>query len=138
MTAAELLREMYSIGTRIEAKQERLNNLRLLATSNGGIRYDKDRVVTSLPQEAGFENRVIDVAMLCEEIQTDIDRLTAKYEKGIEVIDRVPSPIDRAILELLYVHHLKVKEIAERLHYTEANIYYRKKNAMARLNTITL
>ena len=138
MTAADLLRELYSIGTRIEAKQERLNNLRLLATSNGGIRYDKDRVITSLPQEGGFENKVIDVAMLCEELQRDIDRLTAKYEKGIEVIDRVPSPTDRAILELLYVHHLKVKEIAERLHYTEANIYYRKKNVMSRLNTITL
>jgi len=138
MTAADLLRELYSIGTRIEAKQERLNNLRLLATSNGGIRYDKERVITSLPQEGGFENKVIDVAMLCEELQRDIDRLTAKYEKGIEVIDRVPSPTDRAILELLYVDHLKVKDIAERLHYTEANIYYRKKNAMARLNTITL
>lgn len=138
MTAAELLREMYSLGARIEAKQERLENLRLLATSNGGIRYDKDRVVTSLPQEAGFENRVIDVAMLCEEIQADIDRLTAKYEQGRQIIDGVGNPTDRAILEMLYVHHIKIKDIAERLHYTEANIYYRKKKALNALNYVIL
>ena len=138
MTAADLLRELYSIGTRIEAKQERLVNLRLLATSNGGIRYDKDRVVTSLPQEGGFENKVIEVAMLCDELQADIDRLTAKYEKGKQIIEEVPNPIDRAILDMLYADHLKIKDIAERLHYTEANIYYRKKNAMKKLNSIIL
>ena len=138
MTAADLLREMYSIGTRIEAKKEKLETLNLLATSNGGIRYDKDRVVTSLPQEGGFENKVIDAAMLCAEIQKDIDRLTAKYEKGLEIIERVPQPTDRAILDMLYVQHFKITEIAERLHYTESNIYYRKKKVMAHLKTITL
>lgn len=138
MTAAELLREMYSLGTRIEAKQEKLEALNLLALSNGGIRYDKDRVVTSLPQEGGFENKVIDAAMLCAEIQADIDKLTEKYEKGRQIIDSVKNPTDRAILEMLYVHHIKIKDIAERLHYTEANIYYRKKKALKRLNYVIL
>lgn len=138
MTAADLLREMYSIGARIEAKKERLEDLRLMATANGGIRYDKDRVVTSLPQEGGFENKVIDVAMLCAEIQKDIDRLAEKYERGKQIIDHVPSPTDRAILDLIYVQHYKIKDVAETLHYTESNIYYRKKHAMKRLNTIIL
>ena len=138
MTAAELLREMYSLGARIEAKQEKLETLNLLALSNGGIRYDKDRVVTSLPQEGGFENKVIDAAMLCREIQADIDKLTEKYEKGRQIIDSVKNPTDRAILEMLYVHHIKIKDIAERLHYTEANIYYRKKKALKRLNYVIL
>ena len=138
MTAAELLREMYSLGARIEAKQEKLEALNLLALSNGGIRYDKDRVVTSLPQEGGFENKVIDAAMLCKEIQADIDRLTAEYEKGRQIIASVKNPTDRAILEMLYVHHIKIKDIAERLHYTEANIYYRKKKALKRLNYVIL
>ena len=138
MTAAELLREMYSLGARIEAKQEKLEALNLIALSNGGIRYDKDRVVTSLPQEGGFENKVIDAAMLCKEIQADIDRLTAEYEKGRQIIASVKNPTDRAILEMLYVHHIKIKDIAERLHYTEANIYYRKKKALKRLNYVIL
>lgn len=138
MTAAGLLRELYSINVRLEEKKKKKEELWLLATSNGGIRYDKDRVITSLPQEGGFENKVIDVAILCDEIQKDIDRLAAKYEKGLEVIERVPNPLDRTILELIYVDGLKPKVVAERLHYTDSNIYYHRKNAMERLEKIFL
>lgn len=138
MTAADLLRDMYSIGTRLESKKKKLAELEADKTANGGIRYDKERVVTSPPQEGGFENKVIRLAMLCDEYQADIERLTKLYNKARNIIESVPSPIDRAILDMLYADHHTIKEIAESLHYTDANIYYRKKKAMAYLKTIIL
>lgn len=138
MTAAELLRELYSIQERIDAREEHLKRLRELATSSGGIRYDKERIVTSLPQEGGFENKVIEVAMLCDEIQADLDQLKAKYARGVAIVESVENVTERTILDLMYVQHKKIADIAEKMHYTESNIYYHKKKAMDVLETVLL
>jgi DNA-directed RNA polymerase specialized sigma subunit len=137
-TAADYLWSILLVHQRIDSKKENLANLQLLATSTGAIRYDKDRVMTSLPQEAGFENRAIDVTMLEKEIQNDIDELTAMYDKGREIIRSVPNPIDQAILDMMFIDHVPIRTIAVRLNYSESNIYYRKKKVMDRLKTQTL
>ena len=138
MTAGELLKNLHYINVRIEVKKQHLKDLWEEATASGGIRYDKDRVVTSLRQEGGFENKAINYAMLCEEIQKDLDKLTKQYEMGRTIINGIKNPTDRAIVDLIYVENLKIKDVALKLHYTESNVYYRKKRIMAKLNNIVV
>lgn len=129
-TAAGFLQDMLYLNLRIESKKKRLLELKLLSESTGGLRYDKDRVVTSLPQEAGFENHVLEATMLQLELEKDISVLTVLYQQGRWILDKVHNPIDKTILDLMYFDGRSVKEIAVQMHYSESNIYYRRKRVM--------
>ena len=136
-TAADYLHAMYYLNIRIQNKEKRILELQALAESTGGLRYDKDRVITSTPREGGFENKAIDVTMLQQELQKDIHMFTEMYRIGEWILESLPV-IDRTILDMLYVDGASIKEVAERMHYSESNIYYRKKRAMEKLQKINL
>lgn len=137
-TAAGFLQDMLYLNLRIESKKKRLLELKLLSESTGGLRYDKDRVITSLPQEAGFENHVLEATMLQLELEKDISVLTVLYQQGRWILDKVHNPIDKTILDLMYFDGRSVKEIAVQMHYSESNIYYRRKRVMDSLKKINL
>ena len=137
-TAADYLKAMHWINVRIDSTKERIDYLEKMAGSISGVSYEKDRVIASAPKEAGFENQIVNLAMLKAEMKKNIDDLAEMYDKGMEIIQSLQNPIDQTILSMFYIDHKTIPTIAKKMHYSQSNIYYRKKHAMDRLKKKSL
>lgn len=133
MTAKQYLRKMFYFHRTIIAKQKQIEELRLLAESTGAIRYDKERVITSLPQAAGYEDKVAALVDMEHKLLEDIDELTRMYEKGWRLIDSLEDPIDRLILIMRYINHMRWEEIADELGVSVDHVYYRHRHALKKI-----
>ena len=130
MTIKQFLNSLYYAQLSIEKKRMKIAELEELATATGAIRYDKEPVKTSTPQEASFEKKVIRIQMLCEKLQDDIDDLTVRLAKGREILDMIEDPVTKLIMEMRYMNHMEWADIAEEMHYTERAVYYRASDAI--------
>ena len=133
MTIKQFLNSLYYAQLSIEKKKQKIAELEELATSTGAIRYDKEPVKSSTPQEAGFEKKVIRIQMLQIKLQEDIDDLLDRLEKGREIINSIEDPVTQYIMELRYMNHMEWADIAEEMNYTERAVYYRHQKAIAEL-----
>lgn len=133
MTAKQYLRKMFYFHRTIIAKQKQIEELRLLAESTGAIRYDKDRVITSLPQAAGYEDKVAALVDMEHKLLKDIQELTEMYNEGWKMIDSLEDPVDRLILVMRYINHMRWEEIALELNYSVDHIYYRHRHALKKI-----
>lgn len=133
MTAKQYLRKMFYFQKTIIAKQKQIEELRLLAESTGAIRYDKDRVITSLPQAAGYEDKVAALVDMEHKLLEDIQELTEMYNEGWKMIDSLGDPMDRLILVMRYINHMRWEEIALELNYSVDHIYYRHRHALKKI-----
>ena len=133
MTAKQYLRKMFYFQKTIIAKQKQIEELRLLAESTGAIRYDKDRVITSLPQAAGYEDKVAALVDMEHKLLEDIQELTEMYNEGWKMIDSLEDPVDRLILVMRYINHMRWEEIALELNYSVDHIYYRHRHALKKI-----
>ena len=133
MTIKQFLNSLYYAQLSIEKKKAKIAELEELATSTGAIRYDKEPVLSSTPQEAGFEKKVIQIQMLQAKLQDDIDDLTARLEKGREILNMIEDPVTKLIMEMRYMNHMEWADIAEEMHYTERAVFYRASGAINRL-----
>ena len=133
MTAKQYLRKMFYFYRTIIAKQKQIEELRLLAESTGAIRYDKDRVITSLPQAAGYEDKVAALVDMEHKLLEDIQELTEMYNEGWKLIDSLEDPMDRLILVMRYINHMRWEEIALELNYSVDRIYYRHRHALKKI-----
>ena len=133
MTAKQYLRKMFYFHRTIIAKQKQIEELRLLAESTGAIRYDKDRVITSLPQAVGYEDKVAALVDMEHKLLEDIQELTEMYNEGWKMIDSLEDPVDRLILVMRYINHMRWEEIALELNYSVDHIYYRHRHALKKI-----
>lgn len=133
MTAKQYLRKMFYFHRTIIAKQKQIEELRLLAESTGAIRYDKDRVITSLPQAAGYEDKVAALVDMEHKLLEDIQELTEMYNEGWKMIDSLEDPVDRLILVMRYINHMRWEEIADELGVSVDHIYYRHRHALKKI-----
>ena len=124
---------MFYFHRTIIAKQKQIEELRLLAESTGAIRYDKDRVITSLPQAAGYEDKVAALVDMEHKLLEDIQELTEMYNEGWKMIDSLEDPVDRLILVMRYINHMRWEEIALELNYSVDHIYYRHRHALKKI-----
>lgn len=113
----------------VERCKEEVVRLKLEATANGAIRYDKDRVLSS-PVGDLLENKVI--AIVDKELE--LNRL--KYEsslakeKAFDVIGMLNNHLYRKVLILYCVNCMSCKEIGEALDKTTSNITTMKSRAI--------
>lgn len=113
----------------VERCKEEVERLKLEATVNGAIRYDKDRVLSS-PVGDLLENKVI--AIVDKELE--LNRL--KYEsslakeKAFDVIGMLNNPLYRKVLILYYVNCMSCRDIGETLDKTYSNITTMKSRAI--------
>lgn len=113
----------------VERCKEEVERLKLEATANGAIRYDKDRVLSS-PVGDLMENKVI--AIVDKELE--LNRL--KYEsslakeKAFDVIGMLNNPLYRKVLILYCVNCMSCKEIGEALDKTTSNVTTIKSRAI--------
>lgn len=133
MTEKQYLRKMFYFHKSILKKRKQIEELRLLAESTGAIRYDKDRVVTSLPQASGYEDKVIQIVDMEHKLLEDIAQLTEMYITGEKIIYSLADPTDRLILRMRYIDNMKWEEIASELHYSVDHIYYRHRHALKKI-----
>lgn len=133
MTAKQYLQKMFYFHKSILKKRKQIEELRLLAESTGAIRYDKDRVVTSLPQASGYEDKVIQIVDMEHKLLEDIAQLTEMYITGEKIICSLADPTDRLILRMRYIDNMKWKEIASELNYSVDHIYYRHRHALKKI-----
>lgn len=133
MTAKQYLRKMFYFHKTILAKQRQIEELRLLAESTGAIRYDKDRVITSLPQSAGYEDKVTVLVDMEHRLLEDIAELAQMYEVGMRMIDSLEDPMDRLILFLRYIDHMRWEDIADELGCSVDHVYYKHRHALKKI-----
>lgn len=133
MTAKQYLRTMYYAQLSIQKKEEKIRELQELATTTGAIRYDRDRVVTSEPQSAGFENKAVRIVDMQRKLQDEIAELADMYETGCRIINSLEDVTDKLILEMRYINHMKFADIAAEMDYSVEAIYYRHRKALGQL-----
>lgn len=135
MTAKQYLRKMFYFHRTILAKQKLIEEMRLLAESTGAIRYDKDRVITSLPQGAGYEDKVAALVDMEHKLLEDITELTEMFGVGMQMIESLDDPVDRLILVMRYINHMRWEDIATELNYSVDHIYYKHRHALKKIKT---
>ena len=133
MTAKQYLRNMYYAQVSIKKKEEKIQELQELALTTGAIRYDKDRVISSAPQSAGFEDKAIRIIDMQKRLQDEIADLADMYETGCRIINSLENVTDRLILEMRYINHMKFVDIAVAMDYSVEAIYYRHRRALEQL-----
>lgn len=116
LTAKEYLNQIYLLEARYEAKREQANDMRLLAESTGAIRYDKEKIQTSPSQDA-LVNTVIRIIEAESEAAETAKELMDIKCKIIEQIISLDDEKYMRILCLRYVHHIKLDDVADRMHY---------------------
>lgn len=113
----------------LERCKEEVERLKLEATANGAIRYDKDRVLSS-PVGDLLENKVIAIVDKELELNRLKYEVSLAKEKAFDVIGMLNNPLYRKILILYYVNCMSCKDIGESLDKTYSNITTMKSRAI--------
>ena len=115
------LSEIHRLKRMTQRLEHKIETLRHRAEGLKGITYDKDKVQTS-PEDP--------MSKICAEI-SEIDNeiyciSICKADKIRELsntIHNLERPEERTVLTLYFIEHIKIKEIAKRMNYTENGIY---------------
>lgn len=113
----------------VERCKEEVERLKLEATANGAIRYDKDRVLSS-PVGDLLENKVIAVVDKELELNRLKYGLSLAKEKAFDVIGMLNNPLYRKVLILYCVNCMTCREIGEALDKTTSNVTTIKSRAI--------
>lgn len=116
MTAKEYLNQISILEARYETKLEEVHDMRLLATSTGAIRYDKENVISS-PTDDNMIKAVIKITEAENQAMKVAVELAEKKQLITEQIIGLNDTNAIKILGLYYIKHKKLKEIAEILHF---------------------
>ena len=95
-----------------------------------GIRYDLDKVQTS-PDDPMFR-MLAKVADYQTDMRKRLELLTAKRKKAFAMIGRLEDSRHRQVLQLYFLDpdRLKMREVAERIGYSEPETYRLYKSAL--------
>lgn len=117
MTAKEYLNQIYILEAKYQSKIEQVEDLRLLATSTGAIRYDKVNVIQSISGD-----KMSDMAIKIVEMENDAMRVAVKLaDTKQDIIDKIIGMEDGNYIRILckhYVHRMKLSDIADDMHFT--------------------
>lgn len=116
---------------RLAAAEERVYYCRATATKAsavlGGECVSRSRDVTS------HENAVIRLVQAEQEYVEAEQQYSEWRNQVCSLFQRLDDPINAEILKLRYVEHKRMQIIAEELHLSRSNVYYRRENALMEL-----
>lgn len=105
MTTKEYLSQIELLDKKIKQKKSELHDLRLIATSTGGMNYDADRVQTS-PSGDTMANKVIK----CVDLEAQIDEQLQVYiHLKHKIIDEIQKLDDVRYVDLLFKRYVEFK-----------------------------
>ena len=112
------LSRCYKINERIEAKRERIASWRLRAESTSvTLSHDSGMSGGGFKQSI-VANSVVAMLTLEEEIEAEIQELLdTEREIGHAINELVANSVHKALLEMRYLNHFRMEEIAARLGY---------------------
>lgn len=117
MTAKEYLNQIHNYQIKYESQLEHIKDLRLLATSTGAIRYDKDKVQSS-PNGDSMTNAVIKIIEAENKAyEIAIDLANKRQEITYKIINLDIGEYAR-LLCLRYVKGFKLEDVANEMHYS--------------------
>ena len=117
MKAKEYLRQLQKLDIIINQKLQELDELKKM----GGIKcidYTMEKVQSSQKHCATFENVLIKIIDMENEINTDIDKLVNKRHCIINQINELQNVQYIEILYKRYVEYKDLKKIAKEMEYT--------------------
>ncbi len=121
MTAKEYLRQAYIIDRKIKLDTERLSEMRA-ALYGRGLSCESDGS-KHVRRGNGFENALLRVMEQEERLDAEIDQLTAKHLEIEKAIAAVPNEVHREVLTRRYLLYQDWKIIADKMNYSERQIY---------------
>lgn len=117
MTAKEYFKQLFILEAKYQSKCEEVQDLRLLATSTGALRYDKDRVQTS-PSADQIPNAIIKIV----EAENEAMRIAVQLaDTKQEIVDKIVNLDDGNHIRLLclyYVRKYKLEDVADIMHFS--------------------
>lgn len=117
MNAKDYLKQVLLLEEKINQKQMQYKELLRTATLTEAVRYDKEKVQTSLTNDS-MSNVVIRYIELQEEINHDIDNFIDVKNKVITEIQALSNTKFVNLLFMRYIQGKKLDEIATSLNYS--------------------
>ncbi len=125
MNAKEYLEQAIVLSHDIRAHLDELENLNELSTASGAIRYDNDRVTGSAPSSAKWENVVVRLVDLENEIRKEVCELLDKHREIRDIIAQVEDADARAVLRMKYLALKSNNEIAAEMYCSKSTVLRR-------------
>lgn len=107
MSTRKYLSQVRAMEVRIRHKEIQLNELKEIATSGGAIRYDKDKVISTVRTDK-LEAQVVKYVDLENEIRADIQRY---LETKNRIIAEIHSMTDSRYMDVLFKRYVEGKDI---------------------------
>lgn len=133
MTKKEFLKRYRAITGRIEAKMEQIERME-------NALYPGAQILSGMPGGGAAGDGMEKTDSLMDKLRkirgkiiSEIAELESVRNEIIAAIDAVPSEMLRELLELRYINMLGWREVANRMGYTEDNIYKLHQDALKKL-----
>lgn len=134
MTAKDFLIRHYEANIQINSKMAELKDLKEKATAIGSFDYSTDRVVSSRPTSARYEDIAVTIADKERALKEEIQELIFEQAAVEECIDEVEDAEEKAILSYRYLSYMTFEQIAEAMDCSVGKVYYTFKDAVEKLN----
>lgn len=123
MTAKEYLQQLYRMDVIINQRIQEKADLRARLLSICSFDYEKERVQTSLPSGARYENQVIKMIEVENEIDCLVDDYVDLKHKIIGQLHGLNNADQIKVLYKRYVLGEKFEQIAVDLNFSIRNVY---------------
>lgn len=123
MTAKEYLQQLHKMDVFINQRNQEKADLRARLSSIGSIDYTKERVQTSLSGGASYEQQIIRIIDLENEIDSLINDYVDLKHKIISEIHDLNNTDQIKVLYKRYVLGEKFEQIAIDLNFSIRNVY---------------
>lgn len=123
MNAKEYLQQIKALDVKIKQKQEQYKRLEELASSPGGIRYDKAVTQTTKTGDR-LERLILQYIELRKEIEEELLEFESTKQTIINQIQQLADANEIAVLHKRYIEYLSFNEIAKQMNYSIRKIHY--------------
>lgn len=132
MTAKEYLSQAWHVDRMVNAKLERVHNLRDLATKTSSAFTDMP--IGGARNIRRMEDTIVKLTDLEDELHNDINTLLDLKRDIVAVIGGVAEHDYRILLELRYLCYKSWREIAEDMRYSKDHIFTLHRKALEAVN----
>ena len=135
MTAAEYLGQIKTARMEVEYCKQKIKDLRDMALRLSDCTFEENNNANH-PTEARFVKYITEIEEMESELSRKIETYTALEVKITHTLMRLPDPLERRVLELIYLNGLTISETAEYMNFSAASVKRRKADAFASLEKL--
>ena len=137
MNSKQYLEQAQVLAKEIRSFLAELETLKEISTASGAINYQNDRVISSVPQTARFENTVVRLVDLEADIRKELWALLDKHREIRDVVSQIPDPDVRTVVRMKFLALQSVADIAADLHCSKPTVFSRMEDGYDAVAKIT-